>query len=215
MSNLSNKQSTALFKSQQVTNAMLSDTAQANATAQFNATSENQTNQFMSNLVAQVSQFNAAQQNAINQFNAEEANALVEFNSALQNQREMFNAQNYLVVAQANAQWRQGISTANTEAQNVANLTYAKEVNGLTQKSLDDYWQKERDIMSYAFAQSEGSADRALKILLGNQNMDSIREQLEFRESEAKSEFWSDLLFGDTSFSSIFKVPTVKKDDED
>ena len=206
MTNLSNKQSTALFKSQQVTNAMLSDTAQANATAQFNATSENQTNQFMSNLQAQVSQFNAAQQNAINQFNAEEANALLEFNSALQNQREMFNAQNYLVVAQANAQWRQNINTANTEAQNVANLTYAKEVNGLTQKSLDDYWQKERDIMSYAFAQSEGAADRALKILLGEQSLTSIRDQLEFKEEESKAKFWSDLLFGDQGFSDIFKM---------
>ena len=206
MANLSNKQSTALFKSQQVTTAMLSDAAQANATAQFNATSENQTNQFMSNLSAQVSQFNAAQQNAINQFNAEEANALLEFNSALQNQREMFNAQNYLAVAQANAQWRQNINTSNTEAQNIANLTYAKEVNGLTQKSLDDYWQKERDIMSFAFAQSEGAADRALKILLGEQSLTSIRDQLEFKENEAKSAFWSDLLFGDQGFSDVFKM---------
>ena len=206
MANLNNSQQTALFKAQQVTNAMLSDTAQANATAQFNATSENQTNQFFSNLSAQISQFNAAQQNAINQFNAEETNALLEFNAALQNQREMFNAQNYLVVAQANAQWRQNINTANTEAQNVANLTYAKEVNGLTQKALDDYWQKERDIMSYAFAQSEGAADRALKILLGEQSLTSIREQLEFKENEAKSEFWSDLLFGDASFSDLFKI---------
>ena len=206
MANLSNSQSTALFKAQQVTNAMLSDAAQANASAQFNATSQNQTNQFFSNLAAQVSQFNAAQQNAINQFNAEEANAVLEFNSALQNQREMFNAQNYLAVAQANAQWRQNINTANTEAQNVANLTYAKEVNGLTQKALDDYWQKERDIMSYAFAQSEGAADRALKILLGEQSLQSIREQLEFKENEAKSEFWSDLLFGDASFSDLFKI---------
>ena len=206
MANLNNSQQTALFKAQQVTNAMLSDTAQANATAQFNATSENQTNQFFSNLSAQISQFNAAQQNAINQFNAEETNALLEFNAALQNQREMFNAQNYLVVAQANAQWRQNINTANTEAQNVANLTYAKEVNGLTQKALDDYWQKERDIMSYAFAQSEGAADRALKILLGEQSLTSIREQLEFKENEAKSEFWSDLLFGDASFSDLFEL---------
>lgn len=206
MANLSNTQSTALFKAQQVTNAMLSDAAQANASAQFNATSQNQTNQFFSNLAAQVSQFNAAQQNAINQFNAEEANAVLEFNSALQNQREMFNAQNYLAVAQANAQWRQNINTANTEAQNVANLTYAKEVNGLTQKALDDYWQKERDIMSYAFAQSEGAADRALRILLGEQSLTGIREQLEFKENEAKSAFWSDLLFGDASFSDIFSI---------
>ena len=209
MANLSNSQSTALFKAQQVTNAMLSDAAQANATAQFNATSANQTNQFFSNLAAQVSQFNAAQQNAINQFNAEEANALLEFNSALQNQREMFNAQNYLVVAQANAQWRQNINTANTEAQNVANLTYAKEVNGLTQKALDDYWQKERDIMSYAFAQSEGAADRALKIMLGEMDLDALRTKLDFAEDNAKAEFWSDLIFGDMSFSDVFKLPKV------
>ena len=214
MANLSNSQSTALFKAQQVTNAMLSDVAQANATAQFNATSENQTNQFFSNLAAQVSQFNAAQQNAINQFNAEEVNALLEFNSALQNQREMFNAQNYLVVAQANAQWRQNINTANTEAQNVANLTYAKEVNGLTQKALDDYWQKERDIMSYAFAQSEGAADRAIKIMLGNMDLDALRTKLDFAEDNAKAEFWSDLIFGDMSFSDVFKLPKKKEEDK-
>lgn len=207
MANLANKQSTALFKAQSVTNAMLSDTAQINANAQFNATSENQMTQFSANLAAQVSQFNAAQQNAINQSNAEMANAVLEFNAALQNQREMFNAQNYLVVAQANAKWRQDINTANTAAQNVANLTYAKEVNGLTQKALDDYWQKERDIMSYAFAQSESASDRALKILLGEQSLDGIRMKLEMDENAAKSEWWSDLLFGDTSFSDIFKLP--------
>jgi hypothetical protein len=212
LANLNNSQSTALFKAQQVTNAMLSDVAQANATAQFNATSENQTNQFFSNLAAQVSQFNAAQQNAINQFNAEEVNALLEFNSALQNQREMFNAQNYLVVAQANAQWRQNINTANTEAQNVANLTYAKEVNGLTQKALDDYWQKERDIMSYAFAQSEGAADRAIRIMLGNMDLDALRTKLDFAEDNAKAEFWSDLIFGDMSFSDVFKLPKKEED---
>jgi hypothetical protein len=209
MANMSNKQSTALFKAQSVTNSMLSDVAQANATAQFNATSENQATQFFSNLSAQVSQFNAAQQNAINQFNAEEANAILEFNAALQNQREMFNAQNYLVIAQANAKWRQDINTANTAAQNVANLTYAKEVNGLTQKALDDYWQKERDLMSYIFAQSESQADRALKIVLGDQNLEGIRLKLEFDEESAKSEWWSDVLFGDNSFSDIFKMPKV------
>ena len=213
MANLSNNQSTALFKAQQVSNAMLSDAAQANASAQFNATSTNQTNQFFSNLAAQVSQFNAAQQNAITQFNAEEANAILEFNSALQNQREMFNAQNYLAVAQANAQWRQNINTSNTEAQNIASLTYAKEVNGLTQKAIDDYWQKERDIMSYAFAQSEGAADRALKILLGEQSLTSIREQLEFKEEENKAEFWSDLLFGDQGFSDVFKMKAKKEEE--
>jgi len=214
MANLSNEQSTALFKAQSVTNSMLSDVAQANATAQFNATSENQATQFFSNLSAQVSQFNAAQQNAINQFNAEEANSVLEFNAALQNQREMFNAQNYLVVAQANAKWRQDINTSNTAAQNVANLTYAKEVNNLTNKALDDFWQKERDVMSYIFAQSESAMDRSLKVLLGDQSMEQLREQLGFLNDRAKSSFFSRLILGDASVTDIFKLTQTTADED-
>jgi hypothetical protein len=205
MANLNNKQSTALFKAQSVTNAMLSDVAQVNANEQFNATSENQMTQFSSNLASQVSQFNAAQQNAINQFNTEEANAILEFNSALQNQREMFNSQNYLAVAQANAKWRQDITTANTTTQNVANLTYAKEVNGLTQKTLDDYWMKERDIMSYAFKQSESAMDRSVRILLGEQTLTALREKIEFANDQDKAAFWSRLVIGDMSLTDVFK----------
>ena len=205
MANLNNKQSTALFKAQSVTNAMLSDVAQVNANEQFNATSENQMTQFSSNLASQVSQFNAAQQNAINQFNTEEANAILEFNSALQNQREMFNSQNYLAVAQANAKWRQDITTANTTTQNVANLTYAKEVNGLTQKTLDDYWMKERDIMSYAFKQSESAMDRSVRILLGEQTLTALRDKIEFANDQDKAAFWSRLIIGDMSLTDVFK----------
>ena len=212
MANLNNKQSTALFKAQSVTNAMLSDIAQENANEQFNATSENQMTQFSSNLAAQVSQFNAAQQNAINQFNAEEANAILEFNAALQNQREMFNAQNYLAVAQANAKWRQDLTTANTAAQNVANLTYAKDVNGLTQKTLDDYWMKERDIMSYAFKQSENAMDRAIRILLGEQDLQKMREQLEFVDNKDKAAFWSRLILGDVSLTDLFSDSTDEEE---
>ena len=192
MANLSNSQQTALFQQQSLVNSILSDAAAANAAAQFNASSENQTNQFFSNLAAQVSQFNAAQKNAIDQFNAEEANAVLEFNSALQNQREMFNAQNYLVVAQANAAWRQAINTANTEAQNLSNAQYAKDINGLTQKNLDNYWQQERDIMSFFMAEGESDKDRALRLLLAEQSAEAARDQLEMVEQTAKTAFITD-----------------------
>ena len=193
MANLSNTQQSALFKQQSLVNSILSDAGAANAAAQFNATSENQTNQFFSNLSSQVSQFNAAQKNAIDQFNAEEANAVLEFNSALQNQREMFNAQNYLVVAQANAAWRQGINTANTEAQNLSNAQYAKDVNGLSQQALDNFWQKERDLMNFAFAEGESQKDRALRILLGEADEAFAREQLDLISQENKTAFFMDL----------------------
>ena len=64
--------------------------------------------------------------------------------------------------------------------------------------------------MSYIFAQSESQADRALKIVLGDQSLDGIRMKLEFDEEASRSEWWSDVLFGDNSFADIFKMPKVK-----
>ena len=122
----------------------------------------------------------------------------------------MFNSQNYLVVAQANAAWRQAINTANTAAQNVANLTYAKEVNGLTQKGLDDYWQKERDIMSYIFAQSENASQRAVQVLLGEQDLTGIREQLDQKDNASKAAWWSRVILGDKGLKDLF--PSMYKE---
>ena len=166
LTNLSNEQQTAMFKAQQNIQALFTDQAAENAAAQFNATSENQTNQFFANLSSQTSQFNAAQQNAMDQFNVNSVNALREFNSELQQQRDLFNAQNGLVVAQANAQWRQNIATLNTAAQNESNMNFAKTMNAFTSTNLDAYWQRERDIMSFAFTSAENAADRLASVLL-------------------------------------------------
>jgi len=166
MANLSNQQQTSLFKAQQNIQALFTDQAAENAAAQFNATSENQTNQFFANLKSQTSQYNATQTNAMNQFNVNSVNALREFNSGLQQQRDMFNAQNGLVVAQANAQWRQNIATLNTAAQNESNMNFAKTMNALTSTNLDAYWQRERDLMSFAFTSAENAADRLSSVLL-------------------------------------------------
>jgi len=166
MKNLDNTQQTTIFKTQQRLAGLFSDQAALNASQQFNATSENQTNQFFSNLEASASQFNANQINAIRQFNAGETNAAEQFNSQLKNQREMFNAQNSLVISQANAQWRQSIATAETQAQNISNMDYVKNVNSVTAASLDQIWQRERDLMTFAFESSENSANRATEILI-------------------------------------------------
>jgi hypothetical protein len=166
MANLSNLQQTAMFKAQQNIQALFTDQAAENAASQFNATSENQSNQFFANLTTQVGQFNAAQQNAMNQFNVNSVNAMREFNGELQQQRDLFNAQNGLVVAQANAQWRQNIATLNTAAQNESNMNFAKTMNAFTATNLDAYWQRERDVMSFAFTSAENAADRLASVLL-------------------------------------------------
>ena len=173
MTNLSNEQQTTMFKAQQNIQALFTDQAATNAAAQFNAANENQTNQFFANLTSQTSQFNAAQQNAMDQFNVNSVNALREFNSNIQQQRDMFNAQNGLVVAQANAQWRQNIATLNTAAQNESNMTMAKTMNALTATNLDAYWQRERDIMTFAFSSAENAADRIAQVALQEMSADA------------------------------------------
>ena len=195
MSNLSNAQQTALFKQQSLINSLLTDQAAANAALQFNATSENQTNQFFANLASSIGQFNAAQMNAMKQFNAGEVNSLLEFNANIQNQREMFNAQNYLVVAQANAQWRQNIATLNTAAANESNMDYAKTVNALTMSALDQIWQRERDLMDYSFTGSENQADRALSLLLGDMELESVRSQIDAQEDSALGALLTKIFF--------------------
>ena len=66
IANLDNEQQTSLFKSQQLAASLLSDAAAENAASQFNASSQNQTDQFFANLSAQVAEFNNEQSNAMN-----------------------------------------------------------------------------------------------------------------------------------------------------
>ena len=179
MANMNNEQQTTMFKAQSVVQSLLTDQAAENAARQFNASSENQTKQFMANLNTQVTQFNAAQTNAISQFNAGEENALDKFNASMEEQRNQFNAQNGLVVAQANAQWRQNVDTLNTAAQNEANMINAATINTFTKSAVDQIWQRERDLMDYAFKGSEQEKDRMVNIMLGEKQIDQYRTQSE------------------------------------
>ena len=195
MANLNNAQQTSMFKAQAMQQALLTDVAAENAAKQFNSTSKNQTNQFMASLNSQVSQFNTTQTNAMNQFNAGETNAISKFNAEMKNQRDQFNATNTLVVAQANAQWRQNISTLNNAATNEANMADAKFENGLTENAINQIWQRERDMMAYAFTAGESLAERNLKIVVADKDLSSVRTQIDAQEDAAKSEFMYRFLF--------------------
>jgi len=179
MANMNNAQQTSMFKAQSTVQSLLTDQAAENASRQFNASSENQTKQFMANLTTQANQFNAAQETAISQFNAGEENALDKFNASMEEQRNQFNAQNGLVVAQANAQWRQNVDTLNTAAQNEANMINAATINTFTKSAVDQIWQRERDLMDYAFKGSEQEKDRMVNIMLGEKQIDQYRTQSE------------------------------------
>ena len=164
--NLDISQQNDMFKNQSVVQSLFTDASAENASRQFNATSENQTNQFFASLRNQVGQFNATQANAMEQYNVGQVNAMEQFKEEINNQRDQFNAQNALVIAQANAQWRQQLATVNNAALNEANRQNALQSNNLTQKGLDEIWQKERDLMAYAFATAESAAERRNALIL-------------------------------------------------
>ena len=176
MANFNAEQQVDMFSNQSIIQGLFTDIASENAMKQFNATSENQANQFFVKLETQVDEFNSAQTNAMEQFNAGEDNALTKFQEELNNQRDMFNARNELVIAQANAQWRQQLTTVNTAAQNEANRQDALQANALTQKGLDEIWQRERDLMSYAFASAENAETRRVELLKAELSADGAAD---------------------------------------
>jgi len=164
MANTTNQQQTNLFKAQQRTQSLFTDQAATNAAAQFNATSQSQTDQFFANLSNQASQFNATQANAQSQFNAGQANTVERFNAELNNQRDQFNAQNQTVIAQSNATWRREIATADTVAVNRANELNANAVLGISKTAYDNLWTHYGDTMEWAWTSAENELDRIVKL---------------------------------------------------
>jgi len=201
MRNLDISQQADMFKNQSVIQSLFTDASAQNAASQFNASSENQTNQFFANLRTQVQQFNASQANSMEQYNTGQANAMEQFTKEIKNQREQFNAQNALVIAQANAQWRQQLATVNNASLNEANRQNALQANNLTQKGLDEIWQKERDLMAYAFATAESAADRKNQLIMADLKA----------EAQGDSAFSSALgSFGSAIVSGFFQPSNLK-----
>jgi len=199
MSNLDNRQQTEIFKSQSMIQSIFTDTAAENATKQFNASSENQTKQFMSTMKSQVEQFNVSQTNAMSQFDADATNAMTKFNKDVINQRDQFNATNQLVIAQANAEWRQKVATTNSAAENIANAEAAKTSNSFTASTIDQIWQRERDMMSMAWKSAESSSDRANNIIMAQMGItaqkDAIDAQIAADSQAAIGGLFGKLLF--------------------
>ncbi len=166
MTNLTNEQQTTMFKAQSIVQGMFTDAAAENVAKQINAASQNQVTQFYDGLASQTSQFNASQQNAMKQFNVSEENAMTKFNEEQEQQINLFNAENSVAIAQANAKWRQDIATTEFAAQHEANMQNAQAATALSAEALGQIWQRESDLMDYAFRASESEKDRAAAIAM-------------------------------------------------
>ena len=82
------------------------------------------------------------------------------FNAELNNQRDQFNAQNQLVIAQANAQWRRQIATADTAALNRANEINANAILDISKQAYNNLWNYYADTMEWAWTSAENQIDR-------------------------------------------------------
>ena len=182
MANLSNNQQANLQNLQAQQQTLLTDNAARNAALQFNATSQNQVNQYYDSLntniqqqnaqrAAAISQFNTAEQNKVAALNAKNATAIADanaqrqsainqFNSTLSDQRQRFNVENQRIIDQSNTVWRRQLNTSNTQAVNAANETNAQNLLNLSNFALSSLWQQWRDEASWVNQSSENEANR-------------------------------------------------------
>jgi len=187
MSNLNNEQQAKILKANQTQQRVLSNQAAQNAAAQFNATSENQTEQFMTSLAANMNQYNASQMNAMEQFNATQANAtearragreadvekfnaqlltqVDQFNSQQDFARNQWNAQNAAAVEASNVQWRRQANTVTTAAQNQINMQNAMNAFGFSSQAMSFLWQELRDQADFDFRAFENEENRKAQII--------------------------------------------------
>ena len=194
MANLTNEQQAYMLDSQQRQQIMLSDVATQNASRQFNATSDLQTQQYTTSLAAQLDQFNTQQFNALEQFNASEANRVEainagnelqaeqfmaqiqtqirQFNSQQDIQVEQFNIANTQAVEQSNVEWRRKANLADTAATNAANQQQAAFQFDLNKTSLAQAWQTLRDQANFDFQEYQSGQERkisAINAILSNE----------------------------------------------
>ncbi|MEE8598136.1 MAG: hypothetical protein V3S69_01200, partial [Dehalococcoidales bacterium] len=143
--NLSNEQQAAMANAGFQQQALLSDQASANAAAQFNSSSQAQTDQFMASLKSTIEKSNADRITATSQFNTGQANAVGQFNSQLVFNRDQFNAKNALAIEQSNVSWRREMNKINTQSQNAVNQANAMNAFNMSNQALTFMWQEMRD----------------------------------------------------------------------
>ena len=182
VANLSNAQQASMQNLHAKQQTLLSDNAARNAALQFNATSQNQVNQFYDSINTNLQTQNAQRSDAMAQYNNAEANkvaalnaknatavadanaqretAISQFNKTLEDARARFNVENQRVIDQSNAVWRRSINTANTTAVNASNETNAMNLLNLSNFAMSGLWQQWRDEASWVQTSSQNTDNR-------------------------------------------------------
>ena len=219
LKNTTSEQQAAVLTYQSKVQSLFTDQAAANAAQQFNATSQNQVNQFYDQLGATVEQANAARDVAIQKFNSEETTSVEEFNTNLDNLRDQFNVSMRNQIDQSNVLWRRQINTANTANQNRANQINAGVLLGLTQQAQNQLWQKYRDEAHQLFTALENETHRNHQIVvtaMQNQfNTDMFDRTVEFKKQVQAGAASQSLLNDAISLGTRVLTQKVKVDGQE
>ena len=177
--NMENVQRTNEINLQAEQQVLLSNQSALNAASQFNASSENQVRQFMTQLAATISMDNATRADAMSQFN--EANSIdaQKFISNLTFQRDQFNAQMAQVIEQSNVDWRRNINQINTAGINAVNQANATNLFNLSNQSLTFLWQEARDNAYWAWMSSENDEERSTKLAMAAMTNEAAKDKIE------------------------------------
>jgi hypothetical protein len=190
---------------------MLSNQAADNAAAQFNASSTNQTTQFVNSLASTINQQNAARNDAMNQFNTTESGRIAalnqnnsleadrlqnqlntqieQFNAQLDFNRKQFNTQNSNLVEQSNVQWRRNLNTANTAGVNAVNQANAMNSFNLSNQGLSFLWQEMRDAAKWEYDSANNEADRKANLAIAALGNESVSDQTKVNNLKSLGEF--------------------------
>jgi hypothetical protein len=164
LKNLDNTQQTKLFVAQRVVEAIVSDTALAQAAKATNATNKLDADKITAQLELTASTFNAGEKNRIAIANSATANDIAKFNAQEANNRDQFNAKMASEVSVANAKIMADISTANTAATNAALAVASKNATDLASVVYAQESQTFRDKLELSWKSGENMMDRATNI---------------------------------------------------
>lgn len=206
LSNLTNEQQMRVLNQNAMQQVMLTNMAAMNAAAQFNAQSQNQLNQFFSELQSNINTSNANSFNASEQFNAGQTNSFSQFKESLKQDTEKFNANNSLIVDQSNVKWRRNVNTANTSIQNASNQINAQNYYNMSNAALSNIWQEYRDEAAFVYQSSQNDMDRAFNYAMATLEAETTMEQLNVQIAQRNAEKLG------TFVSAILKAITKPKE---
>lgn len=220
ITNLANQQQAFIQSRELSQQRLLSDQNAKNASLQFNAANQQQTDQFMTSMRNNVSQFNASQDNAMKQFNTSEINKINALNAGNQLQadqfneqmvqdaqkfyesnvlqREQFNASNAQAIQQSDLAWRRNTNSAATAAFNAANQQNVQNEYNMTALDQAQVWLQMRDSMAYIRQNYENEEQRIAQLYataIGNEAAMGAKSSATTTKNQKASADFIDQLF--------------------